>query len=44
MCPVCGGYATLLGRLGLRFWFRCRSCGYDWSETRSQEWDDEAEE
>ena len=30
-CPMCEGYATLLGRLGTRRHYRCRMCGIDFS-------------
>lgn len=34
MCPLCHGALSLLGKLGIRWWYRCRACGADWcSET-----------
>ena len=30
-CPACGGEGNYLGRLGARDWYRCRSCGADFS-------------
>jgi tRNA(Ile2) C34 agmatinyltransferase TiaS len=30
-CSICGGYGVLLGTLGFLDWFRCRSCGMDFS-------------
>ena len=39
MCPVCGGYSTLLGRLGRMLWFRCRACGLEWNEKGDDTWD-----
>jgi hypothetical protein len=30
-CPSCGGEGTLLGQLGKRIHYRCRSCGIDFS-------------
>jgi len=31
-CGACGSCeATLLGRLGMLRWFRCRACGLDYS-------------
>lgn len=30
-CPLDGGEATLLGKLGSRSHFRCRACGIDFS-------------
>jgi ribosomal protein L37E len=30
-CSVCGGPAMVLGALGTRTHYRCRSCGADWS-------------
>ena len=32
-CEFCGGPPTIIGRLGLRTWFRCRNCGMDYSTT-----------
>lgn len=31
-CPACGGPGVPLGSLGRRMHFRCRNCGYDFSE------------
>lgn len=31
-CPVCGGAAFALGKLGKLTWFRCRDCGMDFSQ------------
>lgn len=28
-CPVCGGPAPYLGRLGRLAWYRCRDCGME---------------
>lgn len=33
-CPMCTGQGVLLGSLGLRTWFRCRQCGWDFSRVR----------
>lgn len=30
-CPMCGGNPVMLGALGNRAHFRCRSCGMDYS-------------
>ncbi len=30
-CPVCGGYAGLMGWLGKLKWFRCLFCGMEFS-------------
>lgn len=34
-CPYCGTWqhkmSALLGVLGIRYHFRCRACGADWS-------------
>lgn len=30
-CSTCGGPAVVLGALGTRTHYRCRSCGADWS-------------
>lgn len=30
-CQCCGGDLMKLGRLGRLFWFRCRSCGMQFS-------------
>jgi ribosomal protein L37AE/L43A len=39
-CPVCEGEATYLGALGNRIWFRCRNCGWDWTEDTDGEEED----
>lgn len=31
-CPACGGPGVPLGSLGRRMHFRCRNCGYDFSQ------------
>jgi tRNA(Ile2) C34 agmatinyltransferase TiaS len=31
-CPLCGGRGTFLGSLGRTEHFRCRDCGWDFSE------------
>jgi len=36
-CPMCHGPGTPLGALGARQYYRCRNCGMDWSEPRSEE-------
>lgn len=30
-CPMCGGPAPLLGTLGMKDWFRCRNCGWEFA-------------
>lgn len=30
-CPMCSGEPTFLGQLGALRWWRCRSCGYEYS-------------
>jgi rubredoxin len=38
-CPVCGGQALPLGTLGFLEHFRCRACGWEWSEdVRTRDW------
>lgn len=34
-CPQCGGPGTLLGQLGRQTHYRCRNCGWDYSEDGS---------
>lgn len=36
-CPVCGGGAGPLGRLGRRRHWLCRACGAQWSTTAGAE-------
>jgi len=35
MCPWCQGRLKLLGKLGERYFFRCRSCGGDSNSERA---------
>lgn len=30
-CPCCDGPAKILGQLGRATWYRCCSCGAQWS-------------
>lgn len=30
-CPVCDGEGRAMGGLGFLKWFRCQSCGIEWS-------------
>jgi rubredoxin len=30
-CPTCGGFASRLGTLANRVWFRCINCGWEWA-------------
>lgn len=32
VCPLCGGVLEVLGKLGKKTWYRCRSCGMEFSE------------
>lgn len=40
-CPVCPGNASLLGRLGMLSWWRCRDCGHEFVGPAWNEVDDE---
>lgn len=37
-CPVCDGPGKELGFLGQRIWYRCESCGMDFSHLTEEEW------
>ena len=37
MCPMCSGPGVLLGSLGRLNHFRCRNCGWDFSEEPLEE-------
>jgi hypothetical protein len=30
-CPLCCGKASFLGRLGRKLWYKCRSCGIEYT-------------
>ena len=40
-CPMCYGAPTLLGELGRHRWFRCRDCGWDWTDDEGEDDDDQ---
>lgn len=42
-CPQCNGSPMFLGRLGASDAFRCRDCGWDWSEPAESD-EDEVED
>lgn len=42
-CPQCNGIPMFLGMLGSSACFRCRACGWDWSEHVEPEDDNDAE-
>lgn len=31
-CPMCGGEGMSMGRMGRKTWYRCRQCGWQFSE------------
>lgn len=40
VCEMCKGPGVLLGRLGSITWFRCRNCGWEFTNEQAQEWAD----
>lgn len=42
-CPMCFGIPVLLGRFGHRLHFRCRHCGWQWSDVDDREADGSGE-
>lgn len=38
-CPMCPGHGMFLGNLGSSAKFRCRDCGWDWSEDATPDGD-----
>lgn len=41
-CPMCWGAPVFIGMLGSNACYRCRDCGWDWSETVELEDDNDA--
>ena len=37
MCPMCNGPGIVLGSLGRLTHFRCRNCGWDFTQERGSE-------
>ena len=36
-CKMCGGEAVRMGQLGDRVWYRCRDCGWEQSQHKTEE-------